>query len=213
MNTIYIGAPKENALYVFSGSNYQFTKKIGGAVSSGCIIPPFLGFGNSIATDKFSDIYAIGAYLTTVENFTSGDGAVFLQNEKLGCFSTSKCGIVNKNTLSQIIFGDLPSSSSSSSSFSSSIQITFYIGLSSSNACSSDALTVGYINEADTFDPIAGDILELGTFVYSNSNLSLPLANGYYAYDDNLILPGPGVIRRRWIRIINGQISETDLCG
>lgn len=110
MNTIYIGSPKENALYIFSGSNYQFTKKIGGATLSGCIVPPFGGLGNSIATDKFSDVYALGAYLTTVENFTSGDGAVFLQNEEVKCFSTSECGIVNQNTLSVIT--NFPSSSS-----------------------------------------------------------------------------------------------------
>jgi hypothetical protein len=104
MNIVYIGSPKENALYIFSGDNYQFTKKIGGFVPSGCTIPIFSGFGNSIATDKFSDTYAIGAYLTTGQNFTSEDGALFLQNEKnVECLSTSKCGIVNKNTLSKIV--------------------------------------------------------------------------------------------------------------
>jgi hypothetical protein len=102
MNTIYIGSPKENALYFFSGENFQSVRKFGGASPSGCDALPFSGFGNSIATDKFSDVFVIGGYLTTIGNSTDSDGAIFLQNEKSGCLSTSKCEVGNQNTLTSI---------------------------------------------------------------------------------------------------------------
>jgi hypothetical protein len=108
MNTVYIGSPKENALYIFSGQNFQSVRKFGGVSPSGCAALPFSGFGNSVGTDKFSDVFAIGGYLTTIGNSTDSDGAIFLQNEKSGCLSTSKCEVGSQNTLSSIpIFNNL----------------------------------------------------------------------------------------------------------
>ena len=83
-NNIYVGAPKENVVYFYSGVNSQFIKKIG---ENNC--ESFSGLGNAIAADKYSDIVAIGAYLTSVPNYTSNDGAVFLRNDPYKMSSSS----------------------------------------------------------------------------------------------------------------------------
>jgi hypothetical protein len=75
-NNIYIGAPKENVVYFYSGANRQFIEKIG---ENNC--ESSSGLGNSISADKYSNVTAIGAYLTSVPNYTSNDGAVFLRND------------------------------------------------------------------------------------------------------------------------------------
>jgi hypothetical protein len=76
-SNIYIGAPKENVVYFYSGTNNQLIEKIG---YNNC--ESFSGLGNSIAADKYSKTTAIGAYLTTVDNkYAYQDGAVFLRED------------------------------------------------------------------------------------------------------------------------------------
>jgi hypothetical protein len=100
---------------------------------------------------------------------------------------------------------DSPSSSSSSSGDTSVTALSLKKGQSSLDACTSDALTLGYYQ-------LGENIRQVGASLYSTPNLSSPLSNGYYAWRDVLILPGPGS-RDRWFRILNGKISETDRCN
>lgn len=100
MNKLYVGSPKENALYIFTGDNYEFVQKVGGDKTSFCETS-FLGLGNSISTDKYSNLLSIGAYLTST-NYTFEDGMAFLLNQEPS--KLSKCNIVNKNTLTSKIF-------------------------------------------------------------------------------------------------------------
>lgn len=75
-NNIYIGAPKENVVYFYSGVGNQLIEKIG---YNNC--ESFSGLGNCVAADKYSNMVGIGAYLTTVNPYTVNDGAVFLRND------------------------------------------------------------------------------------------------------------------------------------
>lgn len=102
-NDIYIGSPKENFIYAYTGSSFIFSGKIG-YNRSGCF-SSFSGLGNSIAVDKNSKLLAIGGYLSKINIDSGSNGAVFLRNEKELC-NNSKCGINDLGLKSFVSFDD-----------------------------------------------------------------------------------------------------------
>lgn len=75
-----------------------------------------------------------------------------------------------------------------------------FIGTSSGTACISNNSTTAYLTGG------VNNLKNLGTKLYQTSNLNSALPNGFYAWNDALILPGPNKNGRRWFEVGNGQI-------